>query len=543
MKTSLGQVLLVAIMLAAGLGAVHGADEATVGEASDVESAAAQGEPVQVRFDVWEYQVEGNTLLETVDVERAVYYHLGPQKTIDDVEAARAGLEALYRTNGYATVLVNIPEQDVRHGVVRLEVIEGRIDRLRITGNKYFSQGRIREKVPALAAGEVPHLPTVQKQLAKVSQASPDRAVTPIFRAGREPGTVEVELKVKDELPLHGDIELTNRYTKDTTKPRVSGSLRYDNLWQRHHSLSLSYLTSPEDTEEVKVLSGTYVAPLPDSDKLLVFYGVKSDSDVASLGTLGVIGKGTILGARGIMPLPGSERMYHSLNLGLDYKDLEDTVRLDGAGDLVTPIEYVKLSTEYRATFLGDSGTTRAGAGVHLGPRGLINSEEEFENKRFKADPNFIYLKGSLERDQRLPKDLSLVARMEGQVADGPLVSSEQFCVGGVETVRGYVECEELGDHGVAATLELRSPSLAPRIGEPLKQLVFLAFLDRGYVHVEDPLPGEDRSFDLMGTGLGVRLTAWDRVTGELDWAYPLRDASATLSGEQRWHFRLGYGF
>ena len=82
--------------------------------------------PSQVpRFDIWEFQVEGNSLLERMQVERTVYSHLGPKKTIEDVEAARAGLEALYRSKGYATVLVNIPEQDVEEGIVFLDVIEG----------------------------------------------------------------------------------------------------------------------------------------------------------------------------------------------------------------------------------------------------------------------------------------------------------------------------------------------------------------------------------------------------------------------------------
>lgn len=511
-------------------------------EAEQAEDARA--EPAQTpTFDVWEFQVEGNTLLERTEVERSVYHHLGENKTINDVEAARAGLEALYRSKGYATVLVNIPEQDVREGVVRLEVIEGKIERLRISGNKYFSRGKIREQLPALAAGQVPHLPTVQDQLQQVGQASPDRAVTPIFRAGRDPGTVEVELKVKDELPLHGDVELNNRYSNNTTHSRLSGSLSYDNLWQRQHSLSLSYLTTPEDTSEVSVLSGTYLMPIEDSDNLLVFYAVSSKSDVESLGTLGVIGDGIILGLRGILPLRGSRTLFHSLNLGLDYKDTEDTVRLDGGGDLITPLEFVKFSAEYRATFLGTRGSTRAGLGVHLAPRGWINLEDEFENKRFQAEPNFFYIKGSLEREQRFDKGYSLTAKLAGQAADGPLVSNEQFCVGGAESVRGYVECEELGDHAVSGMVELRFPSQAARIGAPLKSLVPLLFFEGASVHVEEPLPGESEQFTLLATGVGLRLSAWDGFKGEFDWAYPLRDASSTLSGDQRWHFRLGYEF
>ena len=176
---------------------------------------AAQAKP---QFDVWEYQIQGNARLDAIDIERAVYAHLGPAKTIDDVEQARAALEKVYRDKGFATVLVDIPEQDVIDGVVFLAVTEGEVERLRVTGSRYFSLGRIKRHVPALAKGEVPYLPEVQRQLADVNRLSPDRTITPVLRPGKTPGKLEVELKVDDQLPLHGEIELNDRFTRDTDR-------------------------------------------------------------------------------------------------------------------------------------------------------------------------------------------------------------------------------------------------------------------------------------------------------------------------------------
>ena len=84
--------------------------------------------------------------------------------------------------------------------------------------------------------------------------------MTPVLRPGKTPGTVEVDLKVKDELPLHGSLELNDRYSTDTSRLRLSAMLRYDNLWQKEHSFSLQYQTAPEKPGEVKVWSGTYLA-------------------------------------------------------------------------------------------------------------------------------------------------------------------------------------------------------------------------------------------------------------------------------------------
>ncbi|MFI3121392.1 MAG: POTRA domain-containing protein, partial [Methylococcaceae bacterium] len=134
-------------------------------------------------FDMLEMQVEGNTVLDQQLVEKTIYPFLGTGKTVDDVEKARQTLEALYKEKGYPTVLVDIPEQDVIEGLVRLKVVEGEVERLKITGSRYFYLGKIRDKVPALAAGQVPFMPNVQEQVGELGKESSDRQVTPIFRA------------------------------------------------------------------------------------------------------------------------------------------------------------------------------------------------------------------------------------------------------------------------------------------------------------------------------------------------------------------------
>ena len=121
-------------------------------------------------------------------MERTVYPLLGPGKTVADVEQARVALEQAYRTAGYPTVFVNLPEQDVGSGVVLLTVTEGRVGRLSVTGSRYFSNGWIRDQVPAAAPGRVPRLSEFQRQLTLVNARSPDRTLTPVLRPGQRNG-------------------------------------------------------------------------------------------------------------------------------------------------------------------------------------------------------------------------------------------------------------------------------------------------------------------------------------------------------------------
>lgn len=75
-------------------------------------------------FDVWEIRVGGNTALDTRTIERAVYPYLGPARTVDDMQDARAAVANAYRTAGFNTALVTLPEQTVEQGIVRIEVVE-----------------------------------------------------------------------------------------------------------------------------------------------------------------------------------------------------------------------------------------------------------------------------------------------------------------------------------------------------------------------------------------------------------------------------------
>ena len=81
------------------------------------------------------------------------------------------------------------------------------VDRVRTQNTRYFSNRWIRESLPELQAGNVPRLPELQAELAALNARTPDLAVTPVLKAGRTPGTVDINLKVVDTLPLHESLD------------------------------------------------------------------------------------------------------------------------------------------------------------------------------------------------------------------------------------------------------------------------------------------------------------------------------------------------
>lgn len=506
------------------------------------------------KFSVLEYRVEGNTVLPAMAIERAVMPHMGEARSIDDVQQARKALEDAYHDAGYLTVFVDIPEQKVGTGVVVLKVTEGSVERLRVSGSRYYSLGEIKAAVPSLAEGKVPNFEDVQQEMATLAR-TPGRQVTPVLKPGRTPGKVEVDLKVTDQLPLHADVDLNDRYSANTTHLRLSGNVGYDNLWQLGHKISIGFQVAPEHTQDARVLSATYLMPVGKSGQALALYGVVSRSNVALAGETTVLGNANILGARWVVPLPVREEVskdntfYHSLTLGADYKDFKENL-LFGADSLQTPISYLPFSLAYNAGQLTPTANTSANLSANFSLRGLAdktiectpgNYQNEFACKRYGAQANYFYLRGEFSRLQKFGEDWALQAKLGGQVTSGPLVSSEQFTAGGMDTVRGYLESEALGDNGALFSVEGRRLLSWPVQGGLSGDVH--AFVEGAYLRNVDVLPGQPVSSHMLSAGLGIRLNSRNGLHIGLELAQPLQTSTYTHSGDTRTHFRLGYDF
>jgi hemolysin activation/secretion protein len=491
------------------------------------------------QFDIFEYVVDGNTVLGVTEVEKAVYPFLGEKRTIADVENARSALEKAFHESGYLTVFVNIPEQEVNGGVVKLDVLEGRVEKLSVLGSNYYSLGKIKQRVAEFKEGNVPHFPTVQKQIASVN-TSQDRVVAPVLRPGKSPGMVEVDLKVDDKFPLHASMELNDRYTPNTTKTRLSGNLRYDNLWQLDHSLGLGFQVTPEDTNEVKVFSATYV--IPYAGDYWAMYGVVSDSDISAVGDVNVLGNGNIYGLRYIHPMPSPIKGFsHNLTLGADYKDFKETTSLLGSDSFNTPITYLPFLIGYTGNLLGANSTTKLDLNFIFSTKHWVNDEQEFINKRFLARPNFSYLRGQLEHTHTLPYQWQLYGSFGGQATGSSLISNEQYFLGGLDTVRGYLEASALGDQGINTTLELRTPPLQKYLIDGFNDVRLLAFYDYGYTTVRNHLPAQIERFVLASYGVGLDIKAAHGLYARLDFAQALRSVGTVDRNDTRLHFKVGF--
>jgi hemolysin activation/secretion protein len=502
-------------------------------------------------FDIAEFRVLGNHVLAATAIERAVYPFLGANGDMQDVQKAADALQGAYKDAGFGTVLVDIPEQQVDDGVVRLRVLEGKVDRIRVRGARYFSGRQILAALPALKQNETPNLPAVQQQLTALNARTGDRSITPVLKAGAEPGTVDVDLTVQEASPLHASIQVDDRHTADTTPTRATAAISYSNLWQRQDSISVLYQTAPANTRNAQVLSTSYTGHAGGGSGLFAISYLHTNSNVAALGTLGVLGKGSIYGAHWQQPIVNDEMSTQSFNAGLDYKDVTTEVSTGSggaAGMVSAPVRYINWSATYSGAFRRPTHSVALSLGVGFGVNGLANSEAEFENARYSGNGNngfgsddYFYVRLSGEASQALPAGFAAYARWSGQWTESPLVNNEQFSLGGIDSIRGYLEAETLGDSGLAGSLELHTPQFGVHLAPSLRPLYAFVFVDGGVATLNDPLAAQPYRTRLWSTGVGLRLENASGFSGDLDYAVPQVDGTRTQDGGRRIDFSFKY--
>jgi hemolysin activation/secretion protein len=272
-------------------------------------------------------------------------------------------------------------------------------------------------------------------------------------------------------------------------------------------------------------------------------YGVWSNSETTSLADFKTVGKGIIVGSRVIVPLQTLGDYSHTAIFGVDYKDFEEMSGLNGSDAAKTPISYFPFSASYSAVLRDNSGLTAFNAGANLSFRGVFTDERKFDDKRTKSHSNYFFMTAGMERSQKLPFDLTLLAKLDGQLADQALIANEQYTGGGVESVRGYRESEASGDHAIHGVLELSAADLLKNVGKERYALTPYLFYDLASLWLKDPLPGQAGEANLQGTGIGLRGLLFGSVDFQTDLGFALKNTNRTSAGDARLHFKVRYQF
>ena len=493
-----------------------------------------------------EFRVIGSHQLDRAEIEKAVYPFMGPERTPEDVEQARAALEKAFQDKGFQTVSVQIPQQTGKRGIVFLEVTEAKIGRLNVEGSRFFSLKAIKKGVPSLQPGSVPDFNKVSSEILALNQWS-DRQVIPTLTPGFEPGTVDVNLKVKDTFPLHGSTELNNRWNTGSPALRLNFAGSYDNLWQAGHSIGGSYQTAPQEPSAVQNWNIFYTSRFPRVDWLRLNVSYGQQNSLSTLGGGSVAGNGSTAAFRFLFSLPPEKDFSHSISAGMDFKQVLNVNNdaTTGANVPLNDYNYSPVRFNYSAVWAPKDSVTILDAGFSFGIRGQTipiyglgsynENDDQFDDATVGG--GFFSTRGDLSHTHDLPGGFQIYGKVQGQWSPTPLIFTEQFVAGGLDSCRGYSEATVLGDSAFMGSVELRSPEiLAGHLG--ISEWRVYGFFDGGTVL--DGTPGSeysndgnilsyDNQYNLASYGFGTRCKIAKYLNASIDAGIPLITQSPVL--------------
>jgi hemolysin activation/secretion protein len=503
--------------------------------------------PIELRFDIARYRVEGNTILAADEVERIVSGYTGKARDFGDVQRALEALQEAYRERGYSAVQVYLPEQELARGEVLLKVVEGRISKLEIAGNKFFDNANIERSLPALAEGSVPNGNLVAKNL-RLANENPGKQTNVTLRAGAKEGEVEARVDVVDENPSKWFLTLDNTGTPQTGYDRFGIGYQHSNIANLDHAMTAMFITSVEKPSEVGIYSVGYHMPLygygSSVDLVAGYSDVNAGTTSTPSGPLAFSGRGWITGARYNWHLDHHAGYDHKLIFGLDYRYYDNACSIGafgsaGCGAAAATYSILPLSATYAGTWTlpsaraGFYGTVAANLGGFS--RG---DSSDLQLARANADVHYWVTRGGFDGATALAGDWQLRGRVDAQYTDEVLVPAEQFGIGGQNSVRGFLEREVASDKGHSASLEVYTPELAPMIGLKEWNARLLAFYDLGRIYRVNPLPGEQTREGIAAAGLGLRLALQKKFTLRFDVANILQQGGTRQEGH--WRFTFG---
>jgi hemolysin activation/secretion protein len=458
--------------------------------------------------------------------------YIGGKVTMGDLDKIVEIAAAWYKDHGRPFVSITIPPQNITAGTVQLVVMQYRIGAVRPEGNAWFSSDLlVRES--GLEPGQTLTMNDVQAGLERLN-ANPFRSVNTVFQPGKDGGTTDVILNTEDRLPLRLYASFDNAGTANLGRGEWSVGVDWGNAFGLDHQVSYQFTRSIGARFSAHSLSWT--APLPWGDRLLVFGSYEQETPTA--GTFfNEGGNSGQAGLRYVRTLPAMNLgegvgLTHDIQLGYDFKTTNNDLEFGGIQVFASAVEVDQFPIIYEATETDKEGQTAFSNQLVLSPGGLTagNTDAAFHAADPRSGAAYVYDRLSLTRTTDLPAKFSFVTRVQGQLANGNLQSSEEQGLGGPGTVRGYYTDTAIASQGVLVSNEIRAPavSLAKVVGQKLPvddQFQLGAFWDWGHVSQVDPVPDQINSATLSSLGLDLHVTLDRYADFRFDTGWQLRKA------------------
>ncbi|HUJ72295.1 MAG TPA: ShlB/FhaC/HecB family hemolysin secretion/activation protein [Verrucomicrobiae bacterium] len=477
------------------------------------------------RVFVREFRFQGNTIFSSMELATLTAPYVNRELTSEQLEEVRRLLTAFYVEFGYVNSGAILPDQDVRDGIVTFQIVEGVLSDIKIRGkdrrlrDSYITTRLRRWAGPPLRINELKEGLLLLRQDPNVKQINAE------LRPGTKPGESYLDVYLQEEQPFHLGLQVDNHRPPSVGAEEILLIGADQNLTGNGDLVEFTYgiAHNGEDGFEFSGAedeSGSYTLPIHPSGTTIRVFGSRNDTSIIEepFAVLGITN--TLIRYGVTLRQPVYRTANREVALGVTFERDHNEAFFLGqpAGDDVVPgsvngrinTSVLRFTQEWLDRSQIQVLALRSTFNVGIDAFGVTDNGTD-RNAKF-----FSWL-GQLQYVRRLFDTQNLIIlRTDGQWTDEPLLPTEQFSVGGANSVRGYRENQIVRDCGFVSSVEGRVPILFGRGGVPVVQLA--PFFDCGGAWtLESKTPSPET---IYSSGIGILVTPNKHLNAQLYWGH-----------------------
>lgn len=493
----------------------------------------------KVKFVLQKMVIKGSTLYSKRRFSRLFKKYMRKRISLVHVYDIAQTITNMYRNDGYILSKAVIPPQQIDRGIIRIDVIEGFVDKVNVQGdvigpksllNKY--RRKLLKSKPLLAKD-------LERYLLLVDDLPGVTVKSVLTPSEDQQGATDLTL-IFENKRYAGGLGIDNRGSKFNGPIQLSGNASTNSLLGLYERIGFQGAVT-KDTDELRFYSGFYEQPVSSEGTKIYFSGSASKSQPgADLEVFDVKGDSTTFTLRVTHPIIRSRA--ENLNTFFGFTRRDSTTKFLGETNSTDKLRIANFGLSY--DFVDNyRGVNLLNINWSQGLNIFGASESgALQLSRPEGRASFSKISGEALRLQQLAPSWMLLGAASWQYSFVKLLASEEFGVGGSQFGRAFDPSEITGDHGLALKLELQKTFQFKK--SYIQDIQAYTFFDYGTVWSRIKTSTGSSKQDLSSIGMGLRFNVTDYISGYVEFDKPLnRDVSAESNKDTRMFFSLSTHF
>ena len=411
-----------------------------------------------MRLDIDGFRITGLTVMAEDEMTGVVAHFVGPNKRFQDLLDAAAAVKQALAGRGYFLADVIVPEQKIADGIVHLQVLEGRLGkvRLEVDPDVSISRSLLESYLGSLEEGSLIRTAEVERALFQIHDLRGIVARSS-FTPGATLGTADLTIKVSAGKAFDANLDFDANGSVYTGMHRVGAGVDGNSLLGYGELISVRGSNAIDGN--LRYARASVLVPVgPWGTKIGGAYSeLKYRLGTPLFEPLQAGGAAAVNSLTAIHPFIRSRNTNLLLIAQNDKRKFYDIQLASGA-------ETLKKSDVNSLGLSGDFRDRLGGGGINVFNIAYTLGDLKFGNAALSAADLAGHKTGglygktniSLSRLQAVSERMALYGAYSQQFTNKNLDASEKISLGGPSAVRAYPQGEGAGDQGYFASLEMR---------------------------------------------------------------------------------------